>query len=477
MPSKKTPSQQGLFDFTAPARAVPSLPPAVDDMALPVRSDARLLASGASTIVDEKLTPKTYSVVELVRAASRTLEARYGTVWVEGEVSNLSQPRSGHLYFTLKDAEAQLPSVMFKTQAQRLAFRLEDGLKVRARGRLSIYEGQGKFQLYVDALEPTGVGAAQLAFEQLKRKLAAEGLFDPARKRPLPRWPRRIGLATSTTGAAVRDVLRIAERRGRVRFLVAGCQVQGDGAAATVRAALAALAAVPDVDVIIVARGGGSAEDLAAFNDEALARAIRACRVPVVSAVGHEVDFTIADFVADLRAPTPSAAAELVVPLFADAAARLDEAHARLLRGGRRALAEARQRLDQELARGAQAVRQIAAGRRRLLDGEARRLAALHPRARLHRDRAALAALRGRLDARLRELVNARRHAFAAQAGKLGALSPLAVLERGYSLTRTVEGHVVTGAEQVQRGDALTVELARGRLGCRVESVDPEKGK
>jgi exodeoxyribonuclease VII large subunit len=461
MPSKKTPSGpvQGLFDFTAPARAVPTVV-RLDD-------DARPLPT------DEKLTPKTFSVVELVRAASRTLEARYGTVWVEGEISNLSLPRSGHIYFTLKDAEAQLPSVMFRTQAIRLAFRIEDGLKVRARGRLSIYEGQGKFQLYVDALEPTGLGAAQLAFEQLKRKLSQEGLFDPARKRRLPGWPRRIGLATSPTGAAVRDVLRIAARRGRVPFLIAPCQVQGAGAPAEIRAAMALLASVPDVDVIILARGGGSAEDLAAFNDEALARAIAACPVPVVSAVGHEVDFTIADFVADLRAPTPSAAAELVVPLFAEAAARLEEAHQRVLRGGRRALAEARQRLDQELMRGAHMVRQNVASHKRQIDEQARRIAALHPRARLHRDRGELGGLRGRLEARLRQALAERRRAFATQAGKLGALSPLAVLERGYSLTRTIEGHVVTGAEQVRPGDAVSVRLSRGQLDCRVESVIP----
>jgi exodeoxyribonuclease VII large subunit len=458
MSSRKPPPSGGTLDLFAPQRAVST--------SLPVDPDVPPAPPPEPTAA-----PKPLTVGELVRAAARTLEARYGAVWVEGEISNLSAPRSGHLYFTLKDAEAQLPSVMFRTQAIRLAFRVEDGLKVRARGRLSIYEGQGKFQLYVDALEPTGLGAAQLAFEQLKRKLTAEGLFDAARKRPLPRWPRRVGLATSPTGAAVRDVLRIAQRRGRVPFLVAPCQVQGDGAAMQVLAALRALERVPDVDVIIVGRGGGSAEDLAAFNDEALARAIAGCRVPVVSAVGHEVDFTIADFVADLRAPTPSAAAELVVPLYAEAEARLAEAHARLLRGGRRALAEARQRLDHELDRGAGALKMMLARRRHALDADGRRLAALHPRARLHRDRAQLDGLRARLLARLRDQLATRRRSFAAAAGKLDALSPLAVLERGYSLTRTAEGHVVTAADQVHPGDTVTVHVSRGQLDCRVESI------
>src|SRR5581483_6010923 len=217
MPSRKTPGEpvQGLLNFTTPQRAEPVIIPEPD---APPR------------ISDEKIEPKTYAVSELVRAAGRTLEARYGLVWVEGEVSNLSTPRSGHLYFTLKDAEAQLPAVMFQREASRLKFRIVDGLKLRARGKLAIYDAQGKFQLYADALEPAGLGALQLAFEQLKRKLAAEGLFDAARKRPLPRWPRRIGVVTSPTGAAVRDILRIAERRGRVRMLLAGCQVQGDGA-------------------------------------------------------------------------------------------------------------------------------------------------------------------------------------------------------------------------------------------------------
>jgi exodeoxyribonuclease VII large subunit len=416
---------------------------------------------------------KTWQVHELVRAVARTVEARFALVYVEGEISNLRAQSSGHLYFTLKDDDAQLPAVMFRSDTQRLKFRPQDGMRVRARGRLSIYDAAGKFQMYADGLEPAGMGAQQVAFELLKRKLQAEGLFDPQRKRPLPRWPKRVGLCTSPTGAAVRDIIRVAERRGRVRLTLSPCQVQGDGASYSIVAALQLVCRQPGVDVIILGRGGGSSEDLAAFNDEALARTIAACPVPIVSAVGHEVDFTIADFVADARAATPSQAAELVVPDFAQLEALRREVHARLLRAGRRTIGDARQRLDSAEQRAAQAVRQVIARRRRALDADARRLASRHPRARLHADRAALAALRARLASAGQRLLDGRRRAFAGLLGKLDALSPLAVLERGYSLTRTPEGHVITEAAEVKPGDEVRVRLLRGELQCRVQSVDP----
>jgi exodeoxyribonuclease VII large subunit len=472
---------QGFFDFTQPKRA--------DPVTLDEEPDAPPVE-----IIErpEKLEPKTFGVTELVRAAARLMEARFGAVTVDGEVSNFrGTVGAGHLYFTLKDAEAQLSCVMFKREAARLKFAVKDGMQVRARGRLSIYEGQGKFQLYADALEPSGQGLAQIAFEQLKQKLHAEGLFDPARKRPLPKWPRRVGLVTSPTGAALRDMLRIAERRGRVRFLLSPCSVQGDSAPFEILAALKLVE--HHVDVIIVGRGGGSAEDLSAFNDERLARAIASCRVPVVSAVGHEIDFTISDFVADHRAPTPSAAAELVVPLWADAHARLRETEARVLRAGKRAVGEARQRLQIEEDRAATAARTSLARRRRLLDEHQRKLASLHPRARLEADRRTLHALEQRLaarmrrvltdrkpelmrleqrlESRLRQALDARKKAFYAAAGKLDALSPLGVLERGYSITRDAEGHVVARAGDVQPGAAVKVRLSRGELDCRVESI------
>ena len=482
------PKQTPLFSTIARPQATPVVAARTARAAAPAPHPAEPLVPQARP--DE---PRVYAVHELVRAAGRLLEARFGLVWVEGEISNLSAPRSGHVYFTLVDAEGQLPAVMFRVQAQRLAFRLADGVKVRARGRLSIYEGQGKFQLLVEALEPGGLGAREMAFLALKQKLQAEGLFDAQRKRPLPRWPRVVGIATSPTGAAIRDILRVAHRRGRMRFLVASCQVQGEAAPFEIIRAIRALDRMPEVDVILVGRGGGSAEDLAAFNDEGVARAIAACRVPVVSAVGHEVDFTIADFVADARAPTPSAAAELIVPNWADLQHRLDEGRARVMRAGRRAIAEARQRLDAGEERAGQALRTIVARRRRALDELTARLLGQHPRARVARDRAALAQLTHRLEVKgPARLADARRaldavaerlgrraeaqvadgrRALALLAGRLDALSPLGVLTRGYSLTRTIDGHVVTRASEVAPGDRLTITLREGALEATVDAV------
>ena len=280
--------------------------------------------------------PRIYSVTEILRAARLTLESRFAEVRVEGEVSGLKRSGPGHLYFCLKDDEAQLDCVLFSREAARLKFTLEEGMAVRCRGRLTLYEARGRFQMSVADIEPTGAGVLALAFEQLKQRLEAEGLFDPARKRPLPFLPRRLGVVTSPQGAVVRDIIRVAHRRFPVPILLSPCAGQGEGAALAIAAALRRLAAVDGVDVIIVARGGGSLEDLWAFNEEPVARAIVACRVPVISAVGHETDFTIADFVADLRAPTPSAAAELAIPIEDDLRAEL----ALLQRRGGRALAE-----------------------------------------------------------------------------------------------------------------------------------------
>ena len=481
MASQRPPraAAQAGFDFGTARRAAAGSPPElVGD------PEARIVAPTEEP-------PRVFGVGELVRAASRTLEARFPSVLVEGEITNLSRPRSGHVYFSLADQDGCLPAVMFRTQAVRLKFDLQEGQLVRARGRLSIFEQQGKFQLYVESLEPAGLGALQIAFEQLKQKLAAEGLFDEVHKRPLPAWPRRIGIVTSATGAVIRDILRVSERRGRVRTLLAAAQVQGPLAAMEVRAALLRLQAIHDVDVIIVARGGGSAEDLSTFNDEALARAIRACRVPVVSAIGHEVDFTIADFVADLRAPTPSAAAELVVPLFAHLETRLEDARRRLLRAGTHVIADGRLALDDIVLRAGRSVQKRIASDRRQLENERRRLAALHPRARLQADRGRLdalvrgleAAMRGKLAERQRVLATQgprlqqavtkklaeRRAAFEAAAGTLSALSPLKVLERGYAITRA-DGVVVRDAAQVRAGDEVEVLLSRGKLSCRVQS-------
>jgi exodeoxyribonuclease VII large subunit len=438
--------------------------------------------------------PTVYTVADLVSACAATLEQGFGDVWVEGEVTNLSQPASGHIYFTLRDAQAQLQCACFRREARALRFRLEDGLKVRCHGRVSIYQGQGKFQLYVDRVEPAGLGAAALALEQLKRTLQAEGLFDEARKRPLPFWPRLVGLVTSPTGAAVRDLIRVTHRRAATRLVVAPTQVQGAEAPAQIVAALRAVARLPGIEVVVVARGGGPTEDLAAFNDEAVARAIAACPVPVISAVGHEVDVTIADLVADLRAATPSQAGERLVPVQAELEDALGGLETRLVRVTRRRCDDRRRELEHAWQRLATAGERRVTGARLQLQALDRRLQAAHPAQRLRRHRAALAALQqrllraspgtrlqplhaelGRLTGRLRLVGGAalerRRRDFAAAVAALQALSPLAVLERGYSLTRGPDGAVLREARAVAVGDEVSVRLARGELGCRVENV------
>jgi exodeoxyribonuclease VII large subunit len=416
--------------------------------------------------------PQVFTVSELIQRASRVLEARFSDIWVEGEIEGFKRHTpSGHLYFSLKDGSGRVSAMMPRLRASKVRFPLQDGLKVRARGRVSLFERQGQFQLYVDELELTGEGELMRAFEELKARLHKEGLFAKERKRKLPPFPRAVGIVTSPSGAALFDILRVAGRRGRVRLLISPCQVQGDGAPAQICAALALIE--PHVDVIIVGRGGGSYADLCAFNDEGVARAIARARVPVVSAVGHEVDFTIADFVADVRAATPSAAAEIVVPLFSQLEEEMADLHGRLLRAGKRTLDNARQRLDSEVSRGATAIsRQIAARRRVLAVGQ-QRLSALHPRARLARNREALTALQQRLERGGRQLLSVRRRGFEGLVGKLDAMSPLRVLLRGYAVARDDAGHVITDASTMQPGDPLLLHLSRGELRCEVTEVRP----
>ncbi len=297
----------------------------------------------------EELRPsrRIWPVRDLVAQVRELVEQEYGDVWVEGEISNYRPAPSGHVYFTLKDAEAQLPIVLFRRQAVLLRFRPEDGLHVLVRGRVSVYEQRGQMQLVAETMEPVGAGSLQLAFEQLKERLRAEGLFDAERKKPLPMFPRTVGIVTSPTGAVIRDFLNIVNRRhSGLNVLLSPVSVQGESAPAEIEAALAGLNAINLVDLIVLARGGGSLEDLAAFNSERVARAIASSRLPVVSAVGHETDFTIADFVADLRAPTPSAAAELITEAQHKIAEHLATQSHRLERAARFQLLQARQRLD-----------------------------------------------------------------------------------------------------------------------------------
>jgi len=438
--------------------------------------------------------PRVFTVVELVSGANRLLETSFANCWVEGEVSNLRIVSSGHAYFTLKDSQAVLPVAMWRSSLARLRFRLENGQSLRLLGRLGIYPAQGKFQLYAERAEPAGLGAMMLQLEQLKKRLAAEGLFAREHKRPLPMWPRRIGVVTSPTGAAIHDILKVIRRRCPSRVLLAPAVVQGDAAPESLRKGLLRLQEADDVDVIIIGRGGGAAEDLWAFNDEALVRAIAECRVPVISAVGHEVDFSLSDHVADVRAATPSHAAELVVPDASVYRRRVGESRRRLTMAFRRRLLDERSRLDHATHRIATSGRRLVADPRRRLTLLLRRLEAQHPRQRLAADRRALgqlsqrlmahhprtgaAAARRRLDqlrAELehlgRDLTRESRVRLARAAGALDALSPLKVLERGFSVASDPQGAVITDVAQVALGDRLDLRLHRGAVEVEVRGT------
>ena len=435
--------------------------------------------------------PKAYTVAQLVRRASRRLESHFSDVWVEGEVSNLSRPRSGHVYFTLKDREAQLAVVLFRSSAARLGFDIEAGQKIRCRGKLGIYDAQGRFQLTAETAEPTGVGALQAAFEQLKAKLSAEGLFHPRHKKPLPGLPRTIALVTSPTGAAVRDVLRVLHGRCPVRVVICPTPVQGTGAAMEVVDALRRADRL-GADVIIVTRGGGSLEDLQAFNNEGVARAIFSAVTPVISAVGHEVDVTIADMVADVRAPTPSAAAEAAVPVMAEKRQQLRVEATRLLRSiehrmgqadlvlerlrGRMGtptdvLNRARMRLDDGLGRLEATMARDLRVRRDRLEQLRAGLSAQEPRARLARHQAHLQDLQTRMGSAARRHLDQRRALLAREAGRLEALSPLAVLSRGYTVVLDQQRELVRRVEQLAAGDSVAVRFHDGEARCRVEEV------
>ena len=437
------------------------------------------------------------TVSELTRAVKDTLEGRFGGLWVEGEISNLRAHTSGHVYFTLKDDEAQVRAVLFRSRMRRVRFEPADGLHVLAFGRLEIYAVRGEYQLVCEVLEPKGLGALQLAFEQLKARLAAEGLFDPARKRSLPALPRRIGLVTSPTGAAVRDFLRVVTRRfAGLQVLVCPVRVQGDTAPGEIAAALRLLNRRGDLDVIVVARGGGSLEDLWAFNEEAVARAIAASKIPVISAVGHETDVTIADFVADLRAPTPSAAAELVVREKAELARHVATLGTRLGRAMRqrtgrlgdrladfrrrrvltdpgRPLRDWARRVDDLGTRLGRAMTRHDARARERLERVRRALRPALLTAPVRHRRQLAVQLGGRLARVVRGDATRRRRAVEALAAQLDSLSPLACLARGFAIATRASGAVLTRADGIEIGERVTVRLHEGSLGCRVEDVRP----
>src|SRR5712692_2919979 len=395
--------------------------------------------------------PRVLTVTQLAALVREALEGGVGRVWVAGEISNLRPAPSGHVYFTLKDEQSQLGAVMFRSVAQALAFRPTDGMEVVISGRVSLYPVRGALQLYVDAIEPRGLGALQLAFEQLKARLGAEGLFAAARKRPLPRFPRAVGIVTALGGAVIHDMRTVLRARWPAcRIVVRPVRVQGAGAGREVAEAIEDLNGLGGLDVLIVGRGGGSLEDLWAFNEEVVARAIAASAVPVVSAVGHEVDLSIADLVADRRAPTPTAAAEMVVPRWDDLRAQVTAEE--------RALVTTLQRLL--IVR-----RDTVLHFRKRLQSPQRRVVTLrqHLRVTAARLQTAFQRREERARGRLQELATA-----------LHNLSPLAVLGRGYSLTRTVpEGKLVTDAATLTPGDRLRLTFATGEARVRVEEVTP----
>ncbi len=424
------------------------------------------------------------------------LEEGFSDCWVEGEVSNLRTPSSGHIYFTLKDATSQIRAVLFRPGAQRLRFALKEGLQLVVRGRLTVYEPRGEYQIVLDYLEPKGLGALQLALEQLKERLAKEGLFDPARKRPLPFLPRRVGVVTSLTGAAFRDILAVLRRRCPIMgIVVAPVPVQGEEATAQIAAAIRSLSASKLVDVIIVGRGGGSLEDLWCFNEETVVRAIAASAVPVVSAVGHEIDFTLADFAADYRAPTPSAAAEAVAPVLDDLLETLRDRAARLklavrvrLRGDRRECAaalrvlyarplpveQAAQRLDDLAGRLGGSVTDTLSAWQRRADACRHALEACSPRIRIGSALTLVPQLVKRIGQGMRAALALKHQATRSIASALDGLSPLAILGRGYSIVQMVpDGAVVKRARDVSVGDQVSARLADGRLLCEVRKILP----
>jgi exodeoxyribonuclease VII large subunit len=441
-------------------------------------------------------TRRVLTVSELTARIRDLLAKNFTDIWVVGEISNCREAQSGHIYFTLKDDRAQVRCVFFKQQQRGIKFRPEDGLQMTVRGSISVYEARGEYQIYVENLEPVGLGALQLAFEQLKKRLEAEGLFAAERKKPLPLLPSRIGLITSPRGAAVRDVVRILRRRfPNVHLTLYPVRVQGEGAAEEIVKALKFFNQKKFVDVLILARGGGSMEDLWAFNEEPVARAIAASAIPVISGVGHETDFTIADFVADVRASTPSAAAELVVQTrreFDKHIADLRETLAsqiryRLLEFSRRVhelsarrgfrrpldlLRQRRQRADEMTSR-------LALGLRAQLEKSRKRFTAAHLRIMSFDFRVKIAAFRLRLErrsadlsVRAERLLRAKRERLARLALQLEERSPLRVLERGYAIATDAAGNVLRDAAQVALGDPVAVQLHRGRLTAEVKKKE-----
>jgi exodeoxyribonuclease VII large subunit len=464
---------------------------------------------------------RTWQVHELVTEARELIESEFSDIWVEGEISNLRPASSGHLYFTLKDAEAQLPVVIFRRQAGLLRFRPEDGLHVLVRGKATVYEQRGQLQLVGETIEPVGAGSLQLAFEQLRERLRKEGLFDAERKQPLPAFPRTVAIVTSPAGAVIRDFLNVAGRRhAGLNVVLIPVAVQGDGAAAEIESAIALANATEAIDLIVLARGGGSLEDMAAFNSERVARAVAASKLPVVSAVGHETDFTIADFVADLRAPTPSAAAELITEAQHKVEELVESLESRLIRVARYRIMHARQqmtradmaRVQQRLVTGLHrmeqrlddlgfrleaSLRESMRERREAMLAASAAILRHDPRRRIGKANEELAsygvrmqhalerritaakqdgrALESRLMRAAQVVLAQQRSTWQTTEKQLRALSPLAVLERGYALVQDADGTVVRSAAQLSAGQTVQTRMSDGTFASTVSSVSVER--
>jgi exodeoxyribonuclease VII large subunit len=404
-----------------------------------------LFSFSGSSPLDRKI----WTVSQLTSEIKEILEESFAGIWVEGEISNFRQPSSGHMYFTLKDEASQIGAVMFRSLNRTLRFRPEDGLAALAFGTVSVYERRGEYQINVEYLEPKGLGALQLAYEQLKERLAQEGLFDPAHKKGIPLLPQRIGVITSPTGAAIRDILQVIRRRvANVQIVLYPVQVQGETAAEEIARGIEEMNRHGHIDVLIVGRGGGSIEDLWAFNQERVARAIFASQIPILSAVGHETDYTIADFVADVRAPTPSAAAEIVV------------AHKDQLR----------QRVDELMSRFHSLLRFLLQSRATSLSHLKGRLQAFSPQGILRLQRQRFSALEDRLERGSLAYLQGRRELLRRTVEKLEVLSPLSVLQRGFSICMSLSSQqIIRDASEVQAGDGLLVRLHRGKIQCEVK--------
>ncbi|MFZ2052791.1 MAG: exodeoxyribonuclease VII large subunit [Candidatus Aminicenantales bacterium] len=417
-----------------------------------------------------------YTVSEITRLVKLELENAFPAVWVEGEVSNFHRHSSGHLYFTLKDERSQLRGVMFRGEARRLAFELKDGLQVICRGRLNVYEPRGEYQIVAERVEPKGKGALQLAFEQLKEKLRVEGLFDPKHKKPLPLFPKKLGIVTSPRGAAIIDILRTLERRfARLHILIYPVKVQGEGAAEEIVKGIDYLGRQPDIDVIIVGRGGGSIEDLWAFNEEKVARAVFRCPIPIISAVGHEVDFTIADFVADIRASTPSVAAEIVIKEEQALVDRIDGWSKRLTQNLLFFL-QGRRQLVSDLSR-----HRVFQNFRLALYNLEQRVDDLEERARdvfrrkkmtLSENRAAVTLFEEKMTSNVRRLLQNLGAHWEKLSLELHNLSPLNILKKGYTLCWKGDLQLIRRVEDVETDKDITVSFYKGAFTCRVREID-----